>query len=203
MAKRLILVRHGRIAADHLGRLIGATDVALDPSGEAQVRTVADRVMRWRPESCYCSPMQRCRQTASLVAPELPPHFDADLREINFGHWEDRTFAEAAADQPAMVDRWAEFAADFAFPGGENVGDFVHRVRAAADRLRQVDANTVLAVTHGGVVRTMLCYLLDLEPRRYLAFDVPYAATAVVDLFDGRGVLAALTPPEAAEDANG
>ena len=61
----------------------------------------------------------------------------------------------------------------------------------------------MLAVTHGGVIRTMICHLLGLEPRNYLAFDVPYSAMAVIDLFDGRGVLAALVRPEMAEAADG
>jgi broad specificity phosphatase PhoE len=129
---------------------------------------------------------------AAAVAPDLPPHVDADLREIDFGAWETRTFAEAAGDDPALVDRWAAFSLDFAFPGGESVEGFLRRVHGAAQRLVQAEAPTVLAVTHGGVIRAMVCHLLGLEPRHYLAFDVPYSGLVVIDLFDGKGVLAAL-----------
>ena len=38
----------------------------------------------------------------------------------------------------------------------------------------------------------MICHLLGLEPRHYVAFDVPYCGLAVIDLLDGKGVLAAL-----------
>ena len=203
MAKRLLLVRHGRLGANYIGRLIGATDLPLDPTGEQQAMALAGRLMRWSPQRCFCSPMQRCRQMAALAAPNLPPQTDPDLREIDFGRWETHTFAEAAAEDPSLVDRWAELSPQFGFPGGETVGDFLGRVRAAADRLVQTEAQTVLAVTHGGVIRTMICYLLGLEPRRYVAFDVPYAATVVIDLFDGKGVLAALERPEIMEDAHG
>ena len=48
----------------------------------------------------------------------------------------------------------------------------------------------MLAVTHGGVIRAMICHLLGLEPRHYVLFEVDYAAAVVIDLFDGRGVLA-------------
>jgi alpha-ribazole phosphatase len=201
--KRLLLVRHAQIAAEHVGQLIGATDVPLDPSAESRARTAAGRLARWNPQTCICSPMQRCRQTAAAVAPDLVPHFDPDLREIDFGRWETKAFAEAAAKDPSLVDRWAAFAPDFAFPGGESVADFLHRVHAAADRLIHAEAETVLVVTHGGVIRTMICHLLGLESRRYVAFDVPYLATAVIDLFDGQGVLATLERPEAAEAGNG
>ena len=199
MATRLLLLRHARIAARYVGRLIGASDLPLDPAGEAQARSVAQRVRRWAPQACYCSPLERCRQTASAAAPDLPPQMDMDLREIDFGEWERRTFAEAAGDNPSLVDRWAAFSPEFAFPGGESLRGFLSRVQSAAQRLAQAEALTVLAVTHGGVVRTMLCHLLGLEARHYLAFDVPYAALAVIDLFDGKGVLAALERPESCE----
>ena len=203
MAERLVLLRHARIVADHVGQLIGATDVALDPAGLRQAAEAADRVRRWSPEACCCSPMQRCRQTAAAVAPDLAPSIDPDLREIDFGRWEKRTFSEAAAMEPALVQRWADFDMGFTFPGGENVGEFMGRVRAAAERLVRAQQQTVLVVAHGGVIRTMICHLLGIELRKYLAFDVPYLTMVVIDLFDGRGVLSALWPPERKEDDRG
>ena len=127
MAKRLILVRHARIAAGYR-RLIGATDVPLDAAGEAQAQAMARRVMDSSPCAGYCSPMLRCRQTAAAMAPELPLTIDADLREIDFGQWENHTFTEAAVDDPLLVDRWAVFDPSFAFPNGENLGGFFKRV---------------------------------------------------------------------------
>jgi alpha-ribazole phosphatase len=201
--KRLVLLRHAQIDQRHAGQLIGATDVSLDPAAEADLRATAGRVMRWTPQTCCCSPKQRCRQTAAAVAPGLPLHVDDDLREIDFGHWETRVFADIVAYEPAMLDRWAAFDLDFAFPGGERVGDFLCRVQAAADRLIHAEAETALVVAHGGVIRTLICHLLGLEPRRYVSFHVPYATTVVVDLFDGRGVLEALERPESPENFHG
>jgi broad specificity phosphatase PhoE len=51
-------------------------------------------------------------------------------------------------------------------------------------------ADTVLAVTHGGAVRAIICHLLGLEPQHYVLFEVDYAAPVVLHLLDGRGVLA-------------
>jgi broad specificity phosphatase PhoE len=202
MATRLLLLRHARIAAQYAGRMVGATDLPLDPAGEIEARLLAERLARWAPQACYCSPMQRCRQTAAAAVPDLPAEVDANLREIDFGEWETRTFAEAVEDDPSLVDRWAALSPDFAFPGGESVAGFLHRVRSAGQRLAAAAPRTVLAVTHGGVVRAMICQLLGLEPRQYVAFDVPYAALAVIDLFDGKGVLAALERLDPAAQAS-
>ncbi|TVS15135.1 MAG: histidine phosphatase family protein [Planctomycetaceae bacterium] len=195
MARRLLLMRHARVPLAFQGKLIGSTDVALDRSGELQALAQTDRVARWAPQVCYSSPLRRCRQTAAAVVPELTVRFDAELREIDFGRLETRTFAEAAADDPGLTDRWATFAPDFAFPDGEDLAGFLRRVGAVAERLIRDPAATVLAVTHGGVIRAMICHLIGLDPRHYVAFHVPYAALAVIDLCDGQGVLAALEQP--------
>ena len=192
MIRRLLLVRHGRIEAGHQGQFIGATDAALDAQGESQVRSLAARVRRFGPEICYCSPLQRCRQTAAALVPDLSTRFEDRLREIDFGEWERRTFEDIARDHPAQVAQWAAFAPAFTFPGGENLAHFVQRVRGAAEYLRHTDARTVLAITHGGVIRLMLCHLLGLDLRKYVVFDVGYASLAVIDVFEDGGVLTAL-----------
>jgi alpha-ribazole phosphatase len=198
MAKRLVLLRHAAIQSEFLGRMIGATDVTLDPDSRPQLEAVGQRIRRLAPDCCFSSPMQRCRQTAAAIAPDWSFELDVDLREIDFGRWENRRFAEVSAEDPTTVQQWAEFAPEFTFPGGESMQDFGNRVCRAADRLVRQDAETVLAVTHGGVIRAMICHLLGLAPRQYVLFDIGYAATAVVDLFDGRGVLAGLWGVDAA-----
>ncbi len=87
------------------------------------------------------------------------------------------------------MDRWAAFEFDFAFPGGESLAGFLERVRQSADRMAHDPADTVLAVTHGGAIRAIICHLLGLDPRNYVLFEVEYAAAVVLHLFDGRGVL--------------
>lgn len=200
MAKRLLLVRHARIGSNRGGRLVGATDMPLDSFGELQARALAGRVARMTPRRCYCSPMKRCRQTALAIVPEMPIHFDDDLREIDFGRWENRSFEEVAAENPELVNRWEAFEPGFTFPGGEKLEVFLHRVRESADRMAHEEVDTILAVTHGGVIRAMICYLLGLEPRHYVKFDINYAAIVVIELHDGKGVLAALEGPDVRED---
>ncbi|MCW5210022.1 histidine phosphatase family protein, partial [Desulfobulbus sp. US1] len=52
--------------------------------------------------------------------------------------------------------------------------------------------NTVAVVTHGGVIRTMICLALGISPRNYLLFDVQPASLTVLDLFSEGGVLRGL-----------
>jgi broad specificity phosphatase PhoE len=197
MAQRLLLIRHGQVETSHVGRLIGATDVALSAVGHCQAAALAPRIRRWAPDRCFCSPMQRCRQTAEATLPGRAVTIDDDLREIHFGQCENRTFAEVARDTPAVAAGWAAMEPDFGFPGGERIDRFFARVCGVADRLAAQDEPTVLAVAHGGVIRAMLCHFLGLATRQYLLFDIGYASTVAIDLVgEGRGVLAALVPLE-------
>ena len=146
------------------------------------------------PATSYCSPLLRARQTADCIVPQalLPIQIDDDLREIDFGLWEGKTFDEIAVEDPAAVGRWAQFCEDFTFPEGDSVGGFLARIRRAADRLAHDGADTVLAITHGGVIRAMICHFLGLNPRQYVLFNVRCATCATIDLFDGKGVLSGL-----------
>ena len=197
MAKRLLLLRHASTGPANEGRYIGSTDVAADPAGLAQVARLAPLLASYGPGCCLASPMQRARDTAAeMVArcKKISPvvAIDNDLREVDFGQWERRTFSEIVADYPREVDLWAKGGDDFIFPGGESLGGFRNRVSGVAARLAARPEETVLAVTHGGVIRTMLCQLLGLALENYLLFDVRPARLTVVELYDQGGVLVGL-----------
>lgn len=159
----------------------------LSDAGIAQARRLAGVGV---PDRCYCSPMLRTRQTADTMG--LTYETDANLREISFGRWEGLAFDEINASDPELVDRWAEYADDFAFPEGESVGGFNARVREFAARVADEPAQRVVVVTHGGVIRTLICHFLGLDLRSYLLFEVKRASVSKLAIHDGRGVLTLL-----------
>jgi alpha-ribazole phosphatase/probable phosphoglycerate mutase len=138
--------------------------------------------------------MIRTVETAAIATStsELLMENDPDLREIDFGRWEALTFQEICDLDQAHVDRWAAYGDDFAFPGGESLCDFHARIRRVADRIARDPADVVCAFTHGGVIRTLICHYLGLEPRNYLMFDVRTASVTTLSLYDGKGVLTGL-----------
>jgi len=194
MACQLLLIRHANIAPQYAGRYVGSTDVPAEPHGLQQARELAKLVRSRRPGRCFCSPLVRARQTAEVIceSTDLRAQVDDDLREVDFGQWEGKTFDEIAAENPETVDRWADFSEDFAFPGGESVGSFLARIGRAARRLADDSADVVLAVTHAGVIRGMICHLLGLPSRHYLLFAVRHATCTTISLADGKGVLSGL-----------
>lgn len=196
-ATSILLVRHADIGASCRGRFIGSTDLPLDAEGRKKIAPLANRIAAEKPARLFCSPLSRTRDTAEAVAARLglKPETDPDLREIDFGRWERMTFDAIRAKDPEAVERWARFDPGFAFPEGEAIGDFLARVRRAAERMAGCGEPAVLAVTHGGVIRAMICHFLGLPPRHYLLFDVKPASLTTVALHDGKGVLSGLSDP--------
>jgi alpha-ribazole phosphatase len=141
-----------------------------------------------------CSPLLRARETAEIALGEKGAFtIDDDLREIDFGRWELMNFAQIAVADPAAVENWAALEDDFAFPDGESIGAFRGRVRAAADRIAADPAETIVAFTHGGVIRLLICHFLGLEYRRYLLFDVRPGSLSEMSIEGGNGVLTRLS----------
>jgi len=191
MARRLILIRHGQVEEQFAGRFVGSTDAALSPSGLRQARDLASWLASKNPGACFCSPLQRCTETARAAVAGLPlqPELDTDLREVDFGAWEGLSFADIAGKDAAAVDRWARLEPDFRFPGGEGIDDFTTRIGAAAARMAAAPQETVVAFTHGGVIRFMLCALLRLDPRSYAAFEIRPAGVVELALFEDGALL--------------
>jgi len=190
--KRIILVRHAETGGKYRGRYIGASDVPISGCGQQQSEDLAERLAGTDLTSCLISPMLRTRQTAASVATTLglSLEFDSDLREIDFGRWEKMSFDEIAASYPEEVTAWAESSNDFHFPAGERVADFLTRVQSAGDRLLlRAQEGPALVVSHGGVIRAMICRFLGLSPDQYLLFDVQPARFTILDVYDQGAVL--------------
>ncbi|MGW1347293.1 histidine phosphatase family protein [Kribbella sp. NPDC002412] len=87
----VILVRHGRSAANTSGTLAGRTPgVKLDETGVQQAEAVAQRLAGLPLAAIVTSPLDRCKQTAAAIAkhhPELRPATDRRLTECGYGDW--------------------------------------------------------------------------------------------------------------------
>jgi len=199
VAQTLILVRHGEAQGSRPGVLLGRGDPGLSEAGREQAALLAPLMAGLIDARFVRSPLLRARETAHLAllgraAPAPVPDIDPDLQEMDFGDWEGLTYEQAAALDPPLAAAWAEWDPGFSFPGGESLAGFSARIEQVARRLAAPGAGTVVAFTHGGVVRALICFFLGLPPRDYLLFDVSPGCVALLRLWDLRGVLVGLGP---------
>ncbi|HHL35678.1 MAG TPA: hypothetical protein ENJ30_15070 [Desulfobulbaceae bacterium] len=194
MVLDLHFIRHGRTTAPR-GALLGTTEVPLSKKGRLQCTRLGARLPKDVP--CVCSPMLRTTQTQEELTKQgvvSSVIFDDRLREIDFGRWEMKTFTELIKEG-ADISAWQEYY-HFCFPGGESIADFVTRLQTLADDWRhQAEKDKdrqLLIVSHGGVIRTMLCLLLGIDHKNYLLFDIGYGSWTTVSLHSQGGVLTGL-----------
>lgn len=191
MAKKVFLIRHGKLGTEFQGRFMGKTDVGLSVIGRKQAAALAGPFGKLKNAHFIVSPLQRTRETALLALAASGQSFDidSDLREIDFGLWEQKTFKQISMMDSAGVERWSNFDNDFVFPGGEAIQSFIARIHAVAQRIAQDPAEIVAAITHGGIIRFLICHYLGLDMRNYLLFDVQPASVSMITLYNMQGIL--------------
>lgn len=189
-SKRLYLVRHGDVGCH--GRYIGSSDPELSTLGRQQMSDLAAAFRGRRVDAVLCSPLHRCRQSLEALAVAAPVRFKDALREVDFGAWEGKSFAEIVACDEQSVTAWATGAADFTFPGGESLAQFYERMDALWVSLTAEEGDSLLVVTHGGVIRHLLCLALALPWEKYLLFEISLGSLTSLSLYSHGAVLTSL-----------
>ncbi len=187
MSRKLILLRHGQTGFS--GQYIGAKDVPLSANGFHQIARLQPLLKNQQIDCIMSSPMLRCRESTEILFADHPVQYDDDLREIDFGRWEGLSFQEIAASDPDLVDKWAVWNPDFCFPEGECIAHFLKRVHRAGSRIQESSNENIILIAHGGVIRALLCYLLNLKPENYLLFQVGKGKYSTLELFSEGAVL--------------
>lgn len=147
---RFWLVRHG---PTHAKAMIGWTDLPADLSDTAALSRLIAHLPPKAP--VISSDLSRAIATAGALGdrPRLP--HDPALREIHFGEWERRTFAEIDAEAPALIRAFWEEPGNSRPPGGESWNELTTRTWAALDRLRGT-APDLIVVAHFGPILAAL-----------------------------------------------
>ena len=180
------LLRHGEPYGGKKYR--GSLDDPLSQEGWRQMRAAIQGHPSW--DSIVSSPLQRCAAFAGEVGEQLrvPVQFDERFREINFGQWEGFTAKEIMAKDRQQLTRFWQNPLDNPPPGGELISDFNQRVVAAWHQLVvQNRDQSVLLVVHGGVIRILLCEVLQTPLQHLSRFVVEYASLSRVRVDEVEG----------------
>src|SRR6476660_6145981 len=170
----VLFVRHGRSTSNTAGTLAGwMPGVFLDETGEAQAASVGQRLAAavLPVVEVVSSPLDRCVQTADLLAAPLPAHVarsvHVGLGECRYGAWTGRPIAELAREElwKVVQDRPSEarFPDSAAYPA-ESMSEMQDRALRA---VREIDARILethgkdavwVAVSHGDVIKSILSH---------------------------------------------
>ena len=166
---RLLFVRHAESTANAESRYQGRADFPLSDVGRRQARKLADRFRRegFEPTHVYTSPLSRTSETAAILADQWGRDVvDVDdLMEYDVGILSGLTADEVHA-------RYPELDIERAWETGLAGIEGVEPPEAREARARRVvesavrghdDGDTVLMVTHGGILQHILAALLGTD----------------------------------------
>src|SRR5262249_6321463 len=122
---QVYLARHGETAWTVSRQHTGRTDIPLTTRGEANARSLGERLKGATFELVFVRPLGRARRTCELAGFGARGRAEDDLLEWDYGSYEGRTTAEIRAERPG----WYLFRDGC--PGGESVEEIGSR----ADRV--------------------------------------------------------------------
>ncbi|MGM1016261.1 MAG: histidine phosphatase family protein [Actinomycetota bacterium] len=156
----LTLVRHGQTDWNRARRIQGSTDIPLNETGEADALAAAELLSGGSHHAIYASPLIRAQQTARIIAAQLElegPELTRDMREREFGEGEGILVEE-------YIRRYGDWHSEV--PGAESLDQVRVRSLRALDRIARDSrrrsapaAESVIVVTHGGVIRSLLMHV--------------------------------------------
>ncbi len=156
----LVVVRHGRTAANAAGLLLGRLDVELDALGRRQAEALAAAVLASSGpiSAVVSSPLQRAVETASALG--LPVHVDDRFVEVDYGEWDGLPLSEVPAET------WSEWRADphFRPTAGESLHEVSHRVtEACVDWAARASDGCVVIATHVSPLKAAVGWALGAD----------------------------------------
>ena len=126
---KFILVRHGEIDWNRLGKFQGQDDISLNQRGIAQSRETAQAVAGLQPTALYSSPLSRTMQVAEEISrlAGLPVIKHDGFKELKLGAAEGVTGEEMRYRWPQVYDAWRNDPATAVMPGGESLAQLQNR----------------------------------------------------------------------------
>ena len=161
----IIFIRHGETDLNKAKVYFGHLDPDLNETGIEQLRKakILFEKREKMPDVVFSSDLKRCSQSMEIleIDEETEKILTKDLREINFGIFEGKTYEEIKNKYPEKVEKmkndWRNFKAD----KGESINEMMLR---AAEKMNKIIAQyrnkKILVVAHAGVIQALTSYYL-------------------------------------------
>lgn len=139
-------IRHEKTQANKECRYIGHTNQEILAFVKADIALT--------PKLVYGSDLLRCQQTAQCYFPQAKFVGDARLRELDFGAFEMKTYADLEHDPRYRA--WIDDPYTNSPPNGESMQRFKQRVM---DAFYELASDGAVFIVHGGVIQMILSTL--------------------------------------------
>lgn len=177
----IYLVRHTKVAVSR-DYCYGISDVELADSQQEDMQVVKEKLKDIHFQKSYTSPLHRCKLLANQLSAGA---ISAEaLLEMDFGDWELKKWDLLNRKE---VDIWMNDFVNERPPNGESYRDFSMKGVFFFDNLTKElgDEDKVLIVTHSGVIRAIVCHVLNLSLAHTFNFEIDYGSVSKLEVIDG------------------
>ncbi|MFT7668559.1 MAG: alpha-ribazole phosphatase [Planctomycetota bacterium] len=191
---RVLLLRHGEV--ENFGKRVvrGQLNVGLSAEGSQQHERLIDWIERneAQPDYLYTSDLARCSDLAARLEAIWPLKATVTklLREQCLGRWQGRTWEEVTVEDSALVTAYWDDYAGTVPPEGESMLEMGKRAGAWLDStIAKNPGTSIVACTHIGVIRALLCRLLGVPASDALRFAPALASSTEVLISEAGAVV--------------
>ncbi|MFC2053400.1 histidine phosphatase family protein [Chloroflexota bacterium] len=168
------IIRHAdKEQGDFYNPILRHQDQPISAKGRAETQKLNSYFTDKPIANIYVSEYVRTEQTIKYVAQKmkLSPIVDSRLNEIDNGVVEGLSEQEIRQNFPDVWDAFTERNRDFQFPEGESGEDAQRRIKSFMEEKQGYKENIIL-VSHDGLIRLLMCYILGIGVYRRWDFRV-------------------------------
>lgn len=181
---RLTLIRHGQSVANAAGKLQGQMDFPLSTQGLNEAKAVGKWLADEDIDAIYSSDLSRAFQTAEEIAQHhtIEVLKSPALREFHLGQFQGLTREEINGRFPEYMDLdwWTAGVAEV-----EQIDQIKARALDFVQKLlERHQGQRIVAVSHGGLIGTLLMALLNIEWKGKRVFTIGNTSMTTIDFSD-------------------
>lgn len=165
----IYLIRHTKVKVDN-GICYGQSDVDVADTFENEVKKLKEKCHFSPKMVFYTSPLKRCLLLAEKLS-STPPIIDDRLLEISFGDWELKKWDLIDRSE---LEEWTNNFIMTKIPNGESYFDLYKRSCKFFDDLVKKDHKNVVIISHSGVIRSIITYILKIPLEKSFIIQIDY-----------------------------
>ncbi len=171
----IYIIRHPEVKNYKDNVFNGSMDVDLSESGYRQAEKLYNFFKDKNIGTVFSSPLKRCRIVTEKFSNKADIIFDEKLKERNFGIFESLSWDKIEKMYPNDAKKFLSDPFNYQVKNGESFFDVYNRIKNFINnRLQKIESN-ILIVSHGGVNRVFISYLLEMNPKSILKISQDYA----------------------------
>lgn len=174
--RKIYLIRHGQTDANVEKRYCGWTDISLNSKGINQSKKIGQKISDLEIDHIFASDLKRVKETAKHINKihNKDITYLKEIREMNFGDFENLTFKEISKKYPEQRKEIISNNLTYKFPNGESLKELYNRSIKTFKKILKNKGN-ILIVSHGGVIGSILTYVLSSDIENYWSVEVKNA----------------------------